>query len=182
MDRQLVGKEFHLDEKMGLNLALICTVFSYSTAIPDLVALLPLHFFFHYWLDKWEIFKVCKVPLRYNPSLNDLANNILGFAVMVHTAICVWIFTCQTIFPENIKVFQSLHRVQYYYMVELTFLERIFHPSVTVFFLLLIVTFGVFWIVEPLVLEVAKACCFRPPRRGQTIGSNTMRTYSVEVL
>lgn len=102
--------------------------------------------------------------------------------MVVQSAISIWVFSSQTIFPERILVYQSLNRVKFYYMQELEVLERIFHPEVGIFLICIIITVGVFTILEPLVVEVAKICCFKRPRRGQTIGSNTMRMYSVEVI
>lgn len=82
MDRELEGKDFKLPIKLGQHLAITFTIFSFSIAIPDLVGFLPIYFFLFYWLDKWEVFRVCRVPPRYDPSLNDRANQILGFIIV----------------------------------------------------------------------------------------------------
>jgi len=136
----------------------------------------------HYWLDKWEILRVCQVPPRFQISLNDRANNILGIAILLHIASCIWMFTTPSIFPQRILVFESVRRVKYFYCETLHLIERILNRHVGTFLLCFIVTLAIFFVVEPIALEVAKACCFKKPRRGQTSGNSTMRAYSIEML
>lgn len=99
VDEMYKGRDFDHQFKYASHLAYVTTVLIYSSAIPDLLLSLPLYFILHYWLDKWEILRVCKVPPRYAVSLNDRASNILGFAIGVHLAVNLWVFSVPEIFP-----------------------------------------------------------------------------------
>lgn len=163
-------------------MAFVSTILVFSGAIPDLLLLLPLYFFCHFWLDKYLILRVCKVPPRFDISLNDRANNILGLAILSHIGASMWIFTTPAIFPSRILVYVALTGAKYYYAAPLSIAERFLNPSVSSFLLLFAITVFIFFVVEPVALEIAKACCFKPPRRGQRIRNGTMRPFSIESI
>ena len=153
----------------------------YSAAIPSLLGLLPLYFFAHYWLDKWLILRVCRMPPRFHISLNDRANNIFGFAIFMHILADVWFFGTPSIFPREVLTYDAYSGVKYYYAKPIDPGDRFLNPAVSTYRWVLAATIGDF-LVEPVVLEVTKTCCFRKPRRGQHLRTGTLRTYSVESL
>lgn len=182
LDEVYQGQDFNHPIKLGQHLAFACTIFVFCAAIPDLLLLLPVYFFFHFWLDKYLILRVCKVPPRFDISLNDRANNILGSAILAHIGASMWVFTTPAIFPSRILVYVASTGAKYYYAESLSIAERFISPSVSSFLLLFAITVFIFFIVEPVALEIAKACCFKPPRRGQRIRNGTMRSFSIESI
>lgn len=152
--------------KLGQHLAYTTSILVFSAAIPDLLLLLPIYFALHFWIDKWLILRLCRVPPRFDISLNDRANNILGFAILVHIVCTVWIFTTPAIFPDKVLVHEASTGARYFYTEPLGITVRFLNPTVSSYLLLFAVTLCVFFLVEPVALEIAKACCFKPPRRG----------------
>lgn len=101
---------------MGHYLSFISCLIFYSISIPDLIAFLPPYLFFNYWVDKLLILRDCKLPPRYDTSLNHMAINILVFAVILRVTAAVWIFSAPEIFPSRIEVYTSHTGIKYYYM------------------------------------------------------------------
>lgn len=50
------------------------------------------------------------------------------------------------------------------------------------YLLLLVGCVFIFIFIEPVFLEITKACCFKKPRRGQRMNNGTLRLYSLESL
>ena len=151
---------------MAAHLAYLTCVLFFSTAIPDLIILNAIYFFLHFWMDKMLATRTCKLPPKYDISLNDRANNILGFSILMHIFASIWIFSTLELFPNSISVYDSVTRVKYYYVKPMSFVNRILDPRVSSYLVLFIGTLCTFYMVEPLAIETAKACCFRKPRRG----------------
>jgi len=168
--------------KLAQHLAFFTVVLIYCTAIPGLLLFVPFYFFLHFWIDKWLLIRHCKLPPKYETSLNDRANNIVGFALMMHIFSSIWVFTTPEIFPSAVKVYDHISKVKYYYVAPMGFIDRILDPRVSTFVLLFFATLFFFYVIEPLLIELVKACCFKKPRRGQRIRKGTMRAYSIESI
>mmetsp|Transcript_10713 Transcript_10713/g.17985 ORF Transcript_10713/g.17985 Transcript_10713/m.17985 type:complete len:229 (+) Transcript_10713:1679-2365(+) len=182
MDELYQGKDFDPQIRLAQNLSFVTSVFMFSAAIPDLLVVLPIYFFFHYWLDKWQISRICKMPHRFGVELNERAVNLLGIGLMLKILASMWILTTPEIFPSEILTSTASNGIKYYYMKLLPTSERFVNSSLSYHTLLLIIMFGVFFIIEPIALEIAKACCFKKPRRGQRTRKGTLRMYSIESL
>jgi len=167
---------------MAQHLAFFTVVMIYCTAIPAFLLYLPVYFLIHFWIDKWLLIKHCKIPPKYETSLNDRANNIIAFSLMLHIFCSMWIFTTPEIFPSEVKVYDHISKVKYYYVSPMGFIDRILDPRVSSFVVLFFACLVFFFVIEPLSISLVKACCFKKPRRGQRIRYGTMRTYSVESL
>lgn len=120
VDRLYEGLPFDHHLKLAQHLAYVTTVLIYSSAIPDLLLALPIYFLLHYWLDKWEILRICKVPPKFNVSLNGRANNILGIAICLKLIVNLWVFSIPEIFPQRVRVFEANTRVNYFYVDNLS--------------------------------------------------------------
>jgi len=182
LDELHEGAEFEQPLKLAQHLAYVSSILVFCAAIPDLLLLVPVYFLLHFWLDKWLILRVCRVPPRFDISLNDRANNILGFAILLRIISSIWIFTTPAIFPSRVLVYEALKGAKYYYVEQQSIMDRFLNPSVSSFLLLFAVTLCIFFLVEPVALEIAKACCFKPPRRGQRLRHGTVRSYSIESI
>ena len=99
LDMVYEGKDFNIPMKLAQHLAYTSCVLVYSCAIPDSIVALPFYFVTHYWLDKWMILRVGKVPPRFSILLNDRANSIFGFIVILHILSSMWFFSVPEIFP-----------------------------------------------------------------------------------
>lgn len=111
-DELYAGKEFPHHLKLGQHLAYTSCVLVFSAALPSLLGLLPLYFFFHYWVDKWLILRVCRMPPRFDVSINDRASNILGFAAILHIICSVLAFATPAIFPAQIYAYDAYSGVK----------------------------------------------------------------------
>jgi hypothetical protein len=60
--------------------------------------------------------------------------------------------------------------------------ERFLSPTVSSQLFLIIVTIIVFFFIQPIAKEVAKACCFKKPRRGQRLKNGVVLPYSIQTL
>jgi hypothetical protein len=176
------GKDFNIPMKLAQHLAFTSCVLVYSCAIPDSIVALPFYYVTHYWLDKWMILRVGRVPPRFSILLNDRANNIFGFIIILHIVSSMWFFSVPEIFPQEVKTHITENLVTYYYVETLSVSGRLFNPNVSSYLLLLITTIGIFFVIEPVAREVSKVCCFKKPRRGQKIVNGTLRTYSEEKM
>ena len=117
---------------MASHLAFISTILLYSPAIPDLLLALPFYFFWHYWLDKWQILRICKLPPQLSKAFIDRALNIVGVAVIIHIIAAMWFFSVPEIFPVRIMVYEAKSRVKYYFMDNLSIVERFANPNIGV--------------------------------------------------
>ena len=158
------------------------TILLYSPAIPDLLLALPFYFFWHYWLDKWQILRICKLPPQLSKAFINRALNIVGVAVLIHIIAAMWFFSVPEIFPVRIMVYEAKSRVKYYFMDNLSIVERFANPNIGVQYILFFSAIGALFVVEPIALEVANACCFRKPRRGQQIVGGTLNSYTFESI
>lgn len=94
----------------------------------------------------------------------------------------LWILSTPEIFPSEVKTDLAPNGIAYYYMPDLSLSERFLNLRLKYHSFAFISIIGVFTIVEPIALEIAKACCFKKPRRGQLTSSGTLRPYSIESL
>ena len=101
------GREFNHALKMGQHLAYISMILLYSSAIPSTMLFFPLYLGAHYWLEKWQMLRMCKVPPLFDVSLNERALYLLTFAVSLHLVVAIWVFTTPAIFPMRVLVYQS---------------------------------------------------------------------------
>mmetsp|Transcript_29496 Transcript_29496/g.44820 ORF Transcript_29496/g.44820 Transcript_29496/m.44820 type:complete len:140 (+) Transcript_29496:2351-2770(+) len=92
----------------------------------------------------------------------------------------MWTLSIPEIFPGRVLVYEAATRVKYYYVEQLSILEHFYNPRVVYHLLLFGSTIAVFFLLEPLAREIAKACCFKPPRRGQRTRHGTLRSYGIE--
>jgi hypothetical protein len=95
------------------------------------------------------VYRLCKIPPRYENSLNQTAMNILGFGVLIHIAVCIWVFTTPEIFPTKIKS-TTINEKTYYYFSDLSLYDRVFSISGFPLFLLLCISFGCLFICSPI--------------------------------
>jgi hypothetical protein len=54
MDKIFNGMDFHMPIKYGKHLAIISTVFVFSSAAPLTMTILPLYSGSYYWIDEYE--------------------------------------------------------------------------------------------------------------------------------
>ena len=105
MNKAMAGKEFSYPIKMAETLAFLTVVLVYSTAIPFVVLYGFLFLVCHYWLDKFYMLRVCKLPPRFACSLNDRASNLFAFAVVLHVFSAMWICSTPALFPTRVLVY-----------------------------------------------------------------------------
>ena len=153
--------------KTASHMAFFTTVLVYSTAIPDLMGILPFYFIFHFWLDKWQILNFCKVPPRYSLELSTRANNLMIFAIFVHLMAAMWTLSTPEIFPSRILVYEASTRVTYYFMEQLSMLERFYNPKVVYHLLLTGASLAIFFLLEPFVREILKLCFLKCTKAGK---------------
>lgn len=135
-------------------------VLLYSTAIPSVMIFGFLFVVSHYWLDKYYMLRTCKLPAVFACTLNDRAINLFAFAVVLHILSAMWICSTPALFPTRVLVYQSFEFTNYFYVEKLSVVERLLNPRIYALLLALIVSFGVFFLLEPLSLQATKACCF----------------------
>lgn len=108
MDQVYEGMTFEMPVYLGDHLAFLVRILIFSTAIPDLVFLLPIYFFAHFWIEKWSMLKICKLPPKYDPSLLNTATNIIGVTIFIHILASILVFTTQEIFPDQVLVYNPI--------------------------------------------------------------------------
>ena len=97
------------------------------------------------------VFRLCKVPPRYENTLNNVAMNLLGIGVLIHIGFCSWIFSNPEIFPTEIKSLTSNNITYYYYDPLDTIEDRIFSTNGLPFFILLCAGFAALFIFSPFI-------------------------------
>lgn len=179
-DQTFEGRDFRLPSRLGSQLAFVMSVLLWSTALPDLLFLIPIYFTLTFWTSKWQILRICKLPPRYDMVLIETATSLLGLSVLLHIFVSVLTFTAAELFPSQVLVDNPMNKFKYFYVESLSFTVRLLDPRVSSFLLLFLGTIGVFFIVEPLAMTFVRGCCFPKPRRGQRVRKGAMRNYSVE--
>ena len=125
--------------------------------------------------------RIYKVPPRYEISLNNRAVNILGFGLLCHAAMNIWVFTNPEIFPSEVLSY-TVRDTTYYYFKAANFKDRIFSVNGFPYFILLCAGFGAFYLFAPLLQMIAARLCFKDnsKRRGASIRNR--KPYSIEKL
>lgn len=182
MDKAMEGLEFRYPLRLGTHLAYFNIIMLYSTALPTVFLLLPLYLTINYWFDKTMLLRMCKMPPLYAEALMDYAVYLLTFAIMLHLIAAIWILGTPAIFPSRVLVYQSVTKVNYFYVEQLSVLERLINSRTSVLLLLLIILLGLMIFVEPVALRSFRACFFRKPRRGQTGYKLNLKSYTIEKL
>ena len=80
------------------------------------------------------------------------------------------------------RVYEANTRVNYFFVDNLSIIQRFANVNTESQLLMLVITFCSLTFLEPITAEIAKACCFKKPRRGQKVAGTIVRTYSIEKI
>mmetsp|Transcript_32060 Transcript_32060/g.23694 ORF Transcript_32060/g.23694 Transcript_32060/m.23694 type:complete len:162 (+) Transcript_32060:40-525(+) len=152
--------EMNVPLRYAQHVAFVSAALLFSGFIPLLVVLLPFYFFVYYYIDKLLMYRLCKVPPRYENRLNTVALNLLGIGVMLHVCMNIWVFSNQLIFPNEVFSTEPENGVTYYYVEDYSFWERVFSINGLPFFILLCTCFFSLFLCSPVLQSLAFACFF----------------------
>ena len=111
------------------------------------------------------------MPPQYGKDLIERTLNIVGISIIIHIISAMWFF-----------LFEAKSRVKYYFVDNLSIVERFANPHISLQYILLFSVIGALFIVEPIAVEIANACCFKKPRRGQKVVGTTLNSYTFEAI
>lgn len=97
----------------------------YSGGIPILYFTSFLHLLVLYWVDKLNIFRVCKKPLNYNESMQEMVRNILYLVPFIHTIFSIYIYGNTDIFFEISYIDDPMFNLSSSNAVVQKFIERV---------------------------------------------------------
>ena len=66
------GDEFFIDYRYSQILTIIFICFMYSSGMPILYFITVIHLIVIYWIDKYLIFRFCKIPRDYDRKMADM--------------------------------------------------------------------------------------------------------------
>jgi hypothetical protein len=71
--------------------------------MPILYLLTCVQLFFTYWIDKWMLFKMCRLPEKIDNKISQIVLNTLLFMVLVKIVIDIWILGSPYIFYQTMQ-------------------------------------------------------------------------------
>ncbi|KRW98879.1 hypothetical protein PPERSA_07377 [Pseudocohnilembus persalinus] len=96
-----IGPDFQIEIRYLNNMTILYIGYMYFQGMPILIVLSFIYFFIMYWIDKWYLFRCCKMPdTLQSDAVHNINKKILYFLLLMH---CFWsVF----VFGEN-QIFQS---------------------------------------------------------------------------
>jgi hypothetical protein len=92
------GPEFQLNYKYTQVLVTIYVCWMYAISMPLLPVLGALSCYITYWVDKFLFCNYYRTPPMYSDSMSKTSTSLLGYLVILHLVMSLWMMGCEEIF------------------------------------------------------------------------------------
>ncbi len=92
------GPEFQLNYKYTQVLVTIYVCWMYAISMPLLPVLGALSCYITYWVDKFLFCNYYRTPPMYSDSMSKTSTSLLGYLVILHLVMSLWMLGCEEIF------------------------------------------------------------------------------------
>lgn len=92
---------FELGSRYAQLLATVFCTLGYSSGLPVVTYIASIYCMFNYWTDKWLLLRASSRPPRYDASMTQTTLCLLIWAVPLHCAVAVVVFSNACVFPSD---------------------------------------------------------------------------------
>jgi len=105
LNKQYLGPHFRLTYRYTQILVNFYICWMYATGMPIMPLIGAASFYMSYWVDKFLFCNFYRIPPRYADNMGKTSTNLVGFAVLVHLVMSLWIL-------GNGRIFESASFVE----------------------------------------------------------------------
>lgn len=84
-----------------LTVMFVCLLF--SVGIPILYLSTCIQLILTYFIDKYMLLRICRLPPRIDGIVNKIFLNTLPFMVFVHLGVAIWVLGSESIFYQSME-------------------------------------------------------------------------------
>ncbi len=107
LEAMYTGPQMLLEERYAAHLVAFFVCVMFSAGMPVLWFIGWLSFWFAFVADKWAFIRLYRLPPKYSATLAQFATKMLPWAILVHAAIALWVFSVPELFDYQDEVVEG---------------------------------------------------------------------------